>query len=39
MIVDLQKSVVILEGGTSREPKIFHAKMDNMKAIIEHCHG
>lgn len=38
-IHELSKSVVVLEGGTSRIPEILQTKMHNMKAVIENCHG
>ncbi|XP_052819123.1 inositol monophosphatase 1-like [Mya arenaria] len=38
-ISELNRSVVILEGGTSRVPEILKTKVGNIKAVIENCHG
>ena len=36
---DLNESVIILEGGTSRIPEVLQTKMHNMKSVIENCRG
>lgn len=38
-VQDLNESVIILEGGTSRIPKVLQTKMHNMKSVIENCRG
>ncbi|XP_052233007.1 inositol monophosphatase 1-like isoform X1 [Dreissena polymorpha] len=38
-INELNRSVVILEGGTSRVPEILDTKIANIKSVIGHCHG
>lgn len=38
-IQDLKKAVVIVEGGTSRNPGILETKIANLKSIVENSHG
>jgi len=38
-VLELKKSAVIIELGANRDPDILQTKIDNIKAVIEICHG